>query len=124
LSSVIANLQLNRVPGLPQRSFYPVVFQLSRLCFFKQVSQCLTACFQQVCSSTSSKRRWQKFIYMKKHIEYILWLWFDLEIRCAMRAGQSMMGNQISELYQSKTGVYARRLWFINNTPQSHVCAK
>jgi hypothetical protein len=33
LSLIIANLQLNRVPGLPQRSFYTVAFQLSRLCF-------------------------------------------------------------------------------------------
>jgi hypothetical protein len=36
-----------------------------------------------------------------------------------MRAGQSMMGNQISELYQSKTEVYAKRPWFTNNTPQN-----
>jgi hypothetical protein len=61
---------------------------------------------------------------MKKYMEYILWLWSDLGIRCAMRAGQSMTGNQISELYQSKTEVYAKRSRFINNTPQSHVCAK
>ena len=32
-----------------------------------------------------------------------------------------MMGNQISEPYQSKTEVHAKRPWFINNTPQSHV---
>jgi hypothetical protein len=35
-----------------------------------------------------------------------------------------MTGNQILEQYQSKTEVYAKRPWFINNTPQSHVCAK
>jgi hypothetical protein len=61
---------------------------------------------------------------MKKHIKYILWLWFDLGIRCAMRAGQPVTGNQISELYQSKTEVHAKRPWFVNNTPQSHVCVK
>ena len=33
LSLIVANLQLNKVPGLPQRSFYPDVFQLSQLCF-------------------------------------------------------------------------------------------
>jgi hypothetical protein len=30
---MLANLQLNKIPGLPQRSIYPVAFQLSRLCF-------------------------------------------------------------------------------------------
>jgi hypothetical protein len=34
LSLIVANLQLNKVPGLPQRSFYPVAFH------------CLTFVFQ------------------------------------------------------------------------------
>jgi hypothetical protein len=38
LSLVIANLQLNGVPGLPQRSFCTVAFHCLLL-FFKQVSQ-------------------------------------------------------------------------------------
>jgi hypothetical protein len=41
-----------------------------------------------------------------------------------MRAGQPMMDNQISELYQSKTTKHAKRLWFVSYTPQSHVCVK
>jgi hypothetical protein len=61
---------------------------------------------------------------MKKHIQYIFWLWSDLGIRCAMRARQPMMGNQISEPYQFKTEVYAKRPWFVNSIPQSQVCVK
>jgi hypothetical protein len=64
---------------------------------------------------------WQKFINTKKYIKYIVWLWSDLGIRYAMRASQPMTGNHISELYQSKTEVYAKRLWFVNKAPQSHV---
>jgi hypothetical protein len=33
LRLIFANLQLNKVLGLPQRSFYPVAFKLSQLCF-------------------------------------------------------------------------------------------
>jgi hypothetical protein len=80
--------------------------------------------FSESMQLTSSKSRWQKFIDMKKNFKYKLWLWSDLGTRCIMRASQSMTGNQISELYQYKTEVYAKRPWFINNTPQSHVCAK
>jgi hypothetical protein len=35
-----------------------------------------------------------------------------------------MTGNQISKPYQTKTEVCAKRPWFINNTPQSHVYTK
>jgi hypothetical protein len=35
-----------------------------------------------------------------------------------------MTGSQILEPYQSKTEVHAKRPWFVNNTPQSHVLCK
>ena len=101
-----------------KEAFILLLFNVPPL-FLKQVS--LTAAGVQ---PRLQQCRWQLLIFIKKHFKYILWPLSDLGIRCAMRAGQSMMGNQISELYQSKTGVYARRLWFINNTPQSHVCVK
>ena len=45
-------LQLNKVPVHPQRSFYPVVFQLSRLCFS---SRPVNTCFQKAYSSPPAK---------------------------------------------------------------------
>jgi hypothetical protein len=52
---MVANLQLNKVPGLPQRRFYPVVFQLFRLCFSGRsvsahslISASMQPCLQQV----------------------------------------------------------------------------
>jgi hypothetical protein len=52
LSLIVANLQLNKVPGHPQRSFYPVVFQ--RLCFssrsvslYSLISASVKPCHQQ-----------------------------------------------------------------------------
>ena len=105
-----------KYPGFHKEAFI--------LLLLKQVSKRLPSWFQQACSLVSSKREWQKFINMNKFIQYILWLWSDLGIRCAMRAGQSMTSNQISEPYQSKAQVYVKRLCFVNNIPQSHVCAK
>jgi hypothetical protein len=56
---------------------------------------------------------------------YSVWLWSDLGIRCAMRAGQSMMGNQILEPYQSKTERYmSRGRGLLIIKLQSHVCVK
>jgi hypothetical protein len=47
LSLIVANLQLNRVPGHPQRSFYPVVFQLSQLCFSSRSVDALQPVFRK-----------------------------------------------------------------------------
>jgi hypothetical protein len=62
LSLIVVNLQL----------------QFSAL-YFKQVSHHPTVSLHQACRIASSKCRWQKFINMKKHIEYILWLCSDWE---------------------------------------------
>jgi hypothetical protein len=63
-------------------------------------------------------------IYMKKHFKYILWLWSELGIRCAMRAGLSKMGTQISEPYQSKTEVHAKRPWLLITHHRAMYCVK
>ena len=47
LSLIVANLQLNRVPGHPQRSFYPVVFQLSQPCFSNRSVSALHPVFRK-----------------------------------------------------------------------------
>ena len=47
LSLIVANLQLNKVPGHPQRSFYPVVFSTISTLFFKQVSLSLQPDFSK-----------------------------------------------------------------------------
>jgi hypothetical protein len=39
LSLSLANLQLNKVPGLPQKKLYNVTFHCLRFLFFKQVNQ-------------------------------------------------------------------------------------
>jgi hypothetical protein len=57
--------------------------------------------------------RWQLLIYMKTHFKYILWLWSELGIRCAMRARQSKTGTQTLESYRSKTEVQAKRPWLL-----------
>ena len=69
----------------PKEAFILLLFNYLNF-VFQAGQSLLTAWFQQACSYASSKCRWQKFISMKKkHIEYILWLWSDLGIRCAMR---------------------------------------
>ena len=95
LGFIIANLQLNKVPGLPQRSFYTVAFHCPTFVFQAGQSTPYSLFLERV-QLTNSKSRWQKFINMKKHFKYILWISSDLGIRCAMKAGQSMTGNQIS----------------------------
>jgi hypothetical protein len=54
LSLIIANLQLNKVPGLPQRSFYPVafhclyfVFQAGQSTSHSLISASVQPCLQQ-----------------------------------------------------------------------------
>jgi hypothetical protein len=47
LSLIIANLKLNGVPGHPQRSYYPVVFQLSRPCFSSRLFSTLQPVFRK-----------------------------------------------------------------------------
>jgi hypothetical protein len=51
---IVANLQLNKVPGLPQRSFYPVVFhchsfvfQAGQLMPHSLISTSMQPCLQQ-----------------------------------------------------------------------------
>jgi hypothetical protein len=110
LSLIVANLQLNGVPGLLQRCFCTVAFYCLPL-LFKQVKHfSLTAAGVQPCLQ---QHRWQLLIYMKKHFKYILWLLSELRIRCAMRPGQSKTGTQILESYQSKTEVHAKRPWLL-----------
>ena len=48
LSLIVANLQLNKVPGLPQRNCVLLPFTVWIL-FFKQVNQHPSACLYQVC---------------------------------------------------------------------------
>ena len=82
LSLIVANLQLNTVSGLPQRSFYTVAFH------------CPTSVSQRAgmpfCLTTADIKphlqqgRWQLLIFIKKNSKYILWLWSDLGVRCAM----------------------------------------
>ena len=112
LSLVIANLQLNGVPGLPQRSFCTVAFHCLNFVFqagqsmpFNLTAAGVHPCLQQ--------HRWQLLIFIKKHSKYILWLWSELGIRCAMRARQSKTGTQISEPCQSETEVHAKRPWLL-----------
>jgi hypothetical protein len=47
LSLIDDDLQLNRGPGLPQSSFYPVVFQLSQLCFSSRSLNALQPVFRK-----------------------------------------------------------------------------
>jgi hypothetical protein len=46
LSLIVAILQLNRVPGHPQRSFYFVAFQHSRPCFSSRSVNALQPVFR------------------------------------------------------------------------------
>jgi hypothetical protein len=48
---IVANLQLNKVPGLPQRSFYPVAFHC-----FSFVFQAGQSVFQSASQPDFSKR--------------------------------------------------------------------
>lgn len=100
LSLIVANLQLKGVPVLSQRSFCTVafhcldfVFQVGQSTPFSLTAASVHPCLQQ--------HRWQLLIFTKKHSKYILWLWSELEIRFAMRAGQSKTGTQL-ESYQSR----------------------
>ena len=86
LSLVVANLQLNGVPGLLQRSFYTVAFHC--FTFVSQAGQStqfsLTAAGVKPYLQLS---RWQLLLlFIKKNSKYILWLWSDLGIWCAMWA--------------------------------------
>jgi hypothetical protein len=56
LSLIVANLQLNRVPGHPQRSFYPVVFQLSRPCFSSRSVNALQPVFRKYIAQLQQKQ--------------------------------------------------------------------
>lgn len=71
LGLIVANLQLNWVPGTSPCSTLILLLSTLTLCF-KQFGYLHTA-------SPSAKRRWQWFITMKRCIEYILWLWSEWE---------------------------------------------
>ena len=71
LGLIIANLQLNWVPGTSPQTTLILLLSTLTLCF-KKVGYLHTG-------SPSSKCIWQWFIPMKKCIECILWLWSDWE---------------------------------------------
>ena len=98
-------------PDFPKEAFVLLLFTVSH-CFSSRLLRpfSLTAAGVQ---THLQQRRWQLLIYMEKHFKYILWLWSELGIRCAIRAGQSKMGTQISGPYQSKTEVQAKRPWLL-----------
>ena len=101
LSLIVANLQLNGVPGLPQRSFCTVAFHCLNFVFqagqsmpFSLTAAGVHPCLQQ--------RRWQLLSSFKKQSSTYCGFWSDLGLRFAMRARQSKTDTQILESYQSR----------------------
>ena len=110
LGLIVANLQLNWVPGTSPCSTLILLLSTLTLCF-KQFGYLHTA-------SPSAKRRWQWFITMKQYIEWILWLWSDWD-----EGWQPRMGHWVFGLFQPQTEACANRLClFITNTKMPCLC--
>ena len=74
LSLSLANLQLNKVPELPQKKLCIAIFSLSRSRFFKQVNQHLQPDYSGHASQPPRACRWQLVIFILKAFQHILWL--------------------------------------------------
>jgi hypothetical protein len=78
-----------------KRSFFTDSFTVSTLFSSRSVNALQPDCSRRA-SLPPTACRWQLLIFIKNS-KYILWLWSDLGIRCSMRAGSPMMGNQIPD---------------------------
>jgi hypothetical protein len=89
LSLIVANLQLNGVPGLPPKKAFVLCLSLSGLCFSSRSVKVLQPDCSRHASYLQQRAGGSYYTSFKKHFSTYCGFWSDLGLRFAMRAGQS-----------------------------------